>query len=353
MKRKQRTGVLVNPLATMVTFGLLVLLVLLATGCGKKSSAPPVNDKNPDFPKTRYLTAEGNGSTEMDARRQALAELSSVFESRVQSKTTSLATSSLGPDNLEQFEKTIESRIQVISSVRLEGAEIGKVWQDEKDGSFHALAVLDRVDAGRIWNHDLERVNNRLRAEALALETIKGRLPRMAVLNKIMFLSLERNVLESRLTVVNYPVLSELKLDMPKLISQLAVIQSELRFYIDVTGEYGPIIGKTLAKALTQNGILLTLDMDRADAWVMGQVEITPLSLANPKILFVRATGDVEVIETGSHALFAEITENLRKGHVDQNEAIHKAVMAISHLMSQRLLSALGFNEIQPKESAQ
>ncbi len=350
MGRKQRmgAGILVNPLTAMATFGLLVLLVLLAQGCGKKSSTPPVDEKNPDFPKTRYLTAEGGGATEMDARRQALAELSSIFESRVQSQTTSLATSSLGSDNLERFEKTIESRIQVISSVRLEGAEIGKVWQDKEGESFHALAVLDRVDAGRIWTHDLEIVDNRLRAEALALETIKGRLPRMAALNKIMFLSLERNVLESRLAVVDYPALSQLELDMAKLISQLAVIRSELRFYIDVTGEYGSVTGKILAKALTQNGILLTLDMDRADAWVMGRVEITPMSLANPNTSFIRAAGDVEVIETGSHALFAEITENLRKGHVDQNEAIHKAIMAISHLISQKLLSALGFNETQP-----
>ncbi|MCP4719017.1 MAG: hypothetical protein GY860_06125, partial [Desulfobacteraceae bacterium] len=319
MKRQQRIrdGILLNPLVPMVT---LVLLVLLTQGCGKRSVATPLNNTS-DFPETRFLRAEGGGPTEMDARRQALAELSSIFESRVQSQTTSLATSSLGSDNMEHFEKTIESKIRIISWVRLEGAKIGKVWQDGA-GNFHALAVLDRVDAGRNWTRDLERLDNRLRAEAIALEKVKGRLPRMAALNRIMSLSLERHGIESRLGVVNYPALSELELDMAKMTSELALIQAELRFYIDVTGKYGPLAGKVLSKALTQNGILITLDMDKADAWVMGQVELTPLSLANPKIVFVRAAGDVEVIETGSHALFAKINENLRKGHVDQNEAM-------------------------------
>ena len=348
-EQQRRKARRVNPLVAMVTFRGLVLLALLASSCGQKSLVTPGNDKTPDFPETRFLRAEGIGSTETDARRQALAELSSIFESRVYSQ----ATSSLGADNMEQFEKTIESQIQIISSMRLEGAKIGKVWQDETPGVFHALAVLDRMDAGRNWANNLEGVDNRLRAEALALKGIKGRLPRMASLNKIMSLSLERHALESRLMVVDYPSPSQLELGMAQMTSQLAMIRSELRFYIDITGEYGALTGKILSRALTQKGILITLDMDKADAWVLGQVAVTLLTLANPKILFVRVTGGVEVIETGSHALFTQINENIRKGHVDQNEAIHKAVMAISHLISQRLVSALGFNETHTKERIQ
>ena len=352
MKKKQnsRAKSLVNTQKRILL--LVLLLVLFASGCGKSTSPPMMNDKSPDFQETRFLAAEGIGNTKTDARRQALAELSSIFESRVQSQTTSFASSSLGPDNMELFEKTIKSQIRVISSVRLEGAKIGKVWQDEATGNFHALAILNRMDAGKNWSRDLERLDNRLRAEAIALETIIGKLPRMAALNSVMSLALERHAIESRMMVINYPA-PELELDLAKMTSELALIQSKLRFYIDITGEHGTIAGKFLSRTLTQNGILITLNMDEADAWVMGQGEVTPMSLANPKIVFVRATGDVEVFETNSHDLFVQINENLRKGHIDRDEAKHKAIMAISQQISQRLLSALGLDNPQTKESVQ
>ncbi|MCP3940149.1 MAG: hypothetical protein GY710_01530 [Desulfobacteraceae bacterium] len=355
MKQEQKTKAvcLVNPLSPMVTFGLVIFLMFLALGCGKKSPTTPVDDKNPNFSKARFLTANGVGNTQIDARRQALAELSSVFESKVQSQTTSLAKSSLGSDNKELFEKTIESRIQIISSVRLKGAEIGKEWQDKATGVFHALAVLDKVDAGKNWTNDLEIIDNQLRAKALALEKITGRLSRMAALNKIISLSLQRHVIKSRLMVIGYPDLSEFELDMARMTSQLAVIQSELRFYIDIKGKYGAIAKNLLAQTLTRNGILITRNMDRADALIQGKIVITPLTLKNPNVTFVRGTGDIKVIEPASHALFAQISENIRKGHVDKNEAVHKAALAISQLISQKLLSALGLNENHPKESVQ
>jgi len=362
-QKKMRADLLLNPLGQTlilrVSFGLpfglifgLMVLVLLAPGCTPPPSTPSLGEQSFDFPETRFLTAKGGGDTEADARRQALAELSSIFESSIQSQTTSLATSSLGPDNVELFEKTIKSRIQVISSVRLEGAKIGTTWQDAATGNFHALAVLDRMDAGRNWSNEMERLDNRLRAEAFALETITGQLSRMAALNRIISMAIERHSLESRMMVIDYPT-SKLELDLSPIFLELAAIQSKLRFYIDITGEHGTIAGKILSQALSQNRILITLDMDKADAWVMGRVEVTPMSLANPKIVFVRAAGNVEVFETDSHDLFTDITENLRKGHVDQNEATHKAVMAISQRISQRLLSTLGLDQPQAKESVQ
>ncbi|MBU1344536.1 MAG: LPP20 family lipoprotein [Proteobacteria bacterium] len=344
MTRKQSWGkeILVKLVILTVT---LLSGLLPAPGCSKRPGITPVADTHPEFPAARFLRAEGSGSTTIDARRQALAELSSVFESRVVSQTTSLAKSSLGPDNAELFEKKIESRINIISSVRLEGARIGKTWLDEATGDFHALAVLDRVDAGKTWNNDLESLDNRLRAEVTALETAEGRLPRMASLNRIMSLCLDRNIIESRLMVVDYPALSEQDLDLAKLTSELAVIQSKFRFYVDVKGEYGQTAGKILSQTLTRNGIFITPIKDKADAWITGQVEITPLNLDNTKISFVRATGDVQVIETGTHALFAEINETIRKGHLDRDEAIHKAVTAVSRQMSDRLAAALGLSE--------
>jgi hypothetical protein len=336
-----------------ILLSLVVLMFFCAQGCDKGSSVLPVNGENQEFPEARFLTAQGIGSTETDARRQAMAELSAVFESRVFSQTASLAKSSLGPDNMEAFEKSLESRIQIISSVRLEGAKIGKVWQDKASGIFHALAVLDRKSAGMQWTHDLELLDNRIGAASKALGTTPGKLAKMAALNRIVSLSLERHVIESRLMVVNYPILSEPDLDLGETMSQLAALQSNLRFYVYIAGEHGQRVKSILSQALTQNGNLLTLDRDTADVWVTGQVEVSPVSLDNSNAVFERAKGDVQVTDADSHGVFAEINEAVRKGHLDRNEAINKAVLAISQQLSNGLVRALGLEETHTKEKEQ
>ncbi len=330
----------------------ILVILLLAASCGGPSTAP-VDENQALFPEKRFLQAQGSAKTQMEARRQALAELSAIFESRVSSHTISLARSSLGSDNVEQFEKIIESKIRIISSVQLKGARIGKVWQDETTGIYHALAILDRIDAGRNWSGDLEILDNKIRAEAAALAMLKGRLPRMASTNKILLLSLERHTIESRLMVINYPAVSDLDVDISRIMSDLAAIQTELRFYIDVTGVHGETVGNILSQTLTRNGILITRNPEEAHALVMGRVDVIPLNLDNPKVLFVRAFGNVQVIETGSKAVFAKISENIRKGHVDPDEAVHKSVMAISQIIADRLVSILGLSENHIKENIQ
>ena len=59
----------------------VVLTVLLTFGCGGPEKISPV-EKQTAYPESRYLTAEGSGQTEIEARRRALAELSGIFESK-------------------------------------------------------------------------------------------------------------------------------------------------------------------------------------------------------------------------------------------------------------------------------
>ncbi len=108
---------------------LLTAAIVFAGGCSGPAEKPLVK-KQTEFPESRYLSAEGSGQTEIEARRQALAELSGIFESKVHAETTSFARAVIGPDNNELFEKNVESKLAVVSSVRLTGAQIGRVCQD-------------------------------------------------------------------------------------------------------------------------------------------------------------------------------------------------------------------------------
>jgi len=324
---------------TVVLFMALLLLI----GCGGSEIKTPA-EIGTAFPESRYLTAEGSGQTEIEARQRALAELSAIFESRVHAETTSFARSAIGPDNDELFEKNVESKIAIISSVRLTGAKIGRVWRDgASSGGYHALAVIDRSRTGRNWAAELETVTAQTEAEVKNLEYTTGRFRRMLALNRVVVGLLKKQVLESRLRVLNYPARSSLDVDINTITAELARLRSELRFFVNFSGESGQIVADRISEAFTANGLLMGNSRDEADALINGQVATQPLSLNNPRAQFVRALATVKVIETGTGAVVATLNESVRKGHVDQAEAARKAVATLSDTLAERLISEIGF----------
>ena len=273
--------------------GVLFITLLLAIGCGgteRKSPAGP----EVTFPESRYLTAEGSGQTEIEARQRALAELSAVFESRVHAETTAYARSAVGPDNDELFEKDVESKIAIVSSVRLTGAKIGRVWREGTSmGAYHALAVIDRSRTGRNWAAELEMVTAKTEAEVNNLAYTTGRFQRMLALNRIVVGLLQKQALESRLRVLNYPARSTLDVEIGAITAELARLRSQLRFFVSIAGDNGRTVADALCAAFNASGLLISTDRDQADVLINGRVETQLLSLNNPRAQFVRAAATI------------------------------------------------------------
>jgi len=324
----------------------VMLLFLLAIGCGgrEKKAAP---EKQPAFPEARYLTAEGSGETEQEARRQALAGLSGVFESRVHAETHAYAYSAVGPDSGEFFEKTVESKVTVVSSVRLKGAKIGRTWQAETgSGTYHALAVIDRMQAGRSWADELDAVQARVTAQVANLEGLQGRFRRMAALNEVFSGLLQNQAIESRLRVLNYPARSALDVDIVAVSAELARLRSQLRFFIGLSGDEHQVAAARIADAFTSHDLLLGDDPGTADAVISGEIDIQPLKLNNPRAKFVRAAATVTVVETGSGATVTTLNESVRKGHADEKEAGSRAVLALADRLADRLIDSFGLGSL-------
>ncbi len=180
-------------------------------------------------------------------------------------------------------------------------------------------------------------------AEIKNLAYTTGRFQRMLALNRIVVGVLQKQALESRLRVLNYPARSSLDVDISQITAQLARLRSQLRFFVEVSGHSGQTIADRLSEAFTANGLLIGNSRDEADALINGQVEIQSLALNNPRAQFVRAVATVKIIETSDGSVVATLNESVRKGHVDQAEAARKAVSALSETLAERLISEIGF----------
>ncbi len=322
---------------------LLGLILIFIIGCGR----PPakVGSDTPSFPEDRFLTAQGSGRTDMDARQQALAQLSSIFEAQVSSQFSSRTQSLLTQEQAEEFKTEMAARVDVDSKVHLQGARIGRSWQDESSGSFYALAVLDRMDAAENWAARLSILDAGIEGAQVSRQSATGPLSQLAALNRIVSLSGERQILESRLSVVDYPVasLSELTVDLGGVMAERATLIAGLRVFVSVAGEYGQRVSDLLVQALTGKGIALSQDPSQANVRILGDIQITDLNIGHPSARFARAYGNALVFETRPQTLFIQINDKVRKGNSDINEARRMAADALGSRLAERLVQSLGY----------
>lgn len=149
----------------------ITVVLLLALGCAGAPARPQwVADTPQAYPASRYLLGRGQGDTAALARDRARADLAKNFRVRVSEESedrvtyTSASQGEGAPARLEaQASRWIAARTDQV----VEGARIAEAWQDPESRAHHALAILDRLQAGTGLRQQAARLDGVTR-EALA-----------------------------------------------------------------------------------------------------------------------------------------------------------------------------------------
>jgi hypothetical protein len=318
----------------------VTLVAMMVAGCAGSPAVTKTKIEDP-FPPDRFLTAEGAGASQAEARRAAMAELAAIFESRVYARTLEQATSWTGEGLSEQFDKEVEQTIQIQTDVQLEGARIGRTWRDESTGGFRALAVLDRHRAANRWQRELGTIQMTIAGQVQALDTVKGRLSRLAALNRITGAMVRETVLESRLSVLGQPV-APASQELSDIIAEREQLAHAVALFVQLNGNPAPPFTRRFTAQLTADGVTITTNRDEAAGLITGIIDVQPLDLGNPDVHFIRAMADVQLVDLDSGVRIAAFDEAVRKGHVDEEEAARRAVNGVAQLVAQQLARALG-----------
>ncbi|UCD91181.1 MAG: LPP20 family lipoprotein [Desulfobacterales bacterium] len=321
------------------------LFLFSFTGCSD-SSINVRKEDGKDFSSSRYLTAIGIGKSEAEARRQAVAEMSNIFESKVYNETYSNTKAIIGSSEEEVFEKRVESNIRIVSAVKLKGVKIGKTWVDENTGLYNSLAVLDRLQAREHWTDELENIDEMIQGELATVDAAASKILRLGSLNRIVNLWLQKEAIESRLRVVGFMDENFTEIDMKSVFQTISKIRAEMMIHVDIMGEQEQSVESHISEFLTERGYVLRDEKEFSNVLITGRVAVKPLQLNNPDVHFVRVTLSVDIVDLESGAQIGEISENLRKGHIDQSEAVRKAVQGISAIVSEELIQTFGLKNL-------
>jgi hypothetical protein len=142
---------------------LFISACMQSTAVMSTRDAPEWVAGEPDmYPNFNYLSATGSASKLEQAKARALSNLAKIFEVQIREvSTTSQDTQTSKKAGVE----TVASSARIASTVNLktdkmvQGARIAEQWQSSADLTYHALAVLDRTQAGNNIRAEMRRLD--------------------------------------------------------------------------------------------------------------------------------------------------------------------------------------------------
>lgn len=189
-------------LSTLVFTACMQSTAVMSTG-----DAPQWVNSEPDlYPNFKYLSATGSASNPEQAKARALSNLAKVFEVQIRevSTTTSDVQSqkSNGVESVQQSNR-INSTVNLKTEKMVQGARVAEQWQNSADLTYHALAVLDRTQAGNNIRGEMERLDSET-AFALNQQTARSdALLKIADLHKANALQQDRQTLQKTLKIID------------------------------------------------------------------------------------------------------------------------------------------------------
>ena len=282
-----------------------LMLLLLCVGCAKGPLTPDWIASEPAaYPATRYLNGRGQGETLGLARDRARSDLAKVFEVAISESSRDHLQWQQGQAGENGLKTSISRDIQAQTSQVIKGVQIAQAWRGEAGGDYHALAVLDRPQAGNRLRAEIETLD-RETAENIGRARRDEPLPeKISAAYNALNAQLKRQHPQKMLRIVDLtgvglPAkyrLAELKSDFESLLDRWQV---GLRVELDELGG----VESLLAGALGNAGIkhlasgstaeyLLQADIDSEKFksgdgwnWVRGTLRISMLETASGNII--------------------------------------------------------------------
>jgi len=191
----------------------ILLVTLLLGACMQSTSvlstadAPQWVKGEPElYPNFKYLTATGSASKSEQSKARALSNLAKIFEVQIREVSTTLRdtqTSQRGGIETVQKNQRIASSVNLKTDKMVQGARIAEQWQNSADLTYHALAVLDRSQAGNNIRDEMDRLDDETRFSLQQHTDRNDPLLKISDLHTANTLQQDREALQQTLKIID------------------------------------------------------------------------------------------------------------------------------------------------------
>lgn len=313
---------------------LLLATCLLCTTCSVEaqksisSELPPwVNSPYSSFSENQYLLAVGSGTSQQEAQNGALANLSRIFKSKVETNQQLI-------DDFREYAQdasfSSERSTQLLtitrvgSSQNLLNTKILKIHQSA--GQFYALAGMERFETATIYSSEIADNEMQIRNLLKQAEDADHKLYKIGYLKKAQILAEANANLSAQLSILTGGQAETM--DQERIISdintRLSNIKKQTRVIISYPGDVSSPIHKSVANAFSNSGFTIIQAGDE-DIYARLQFTTSPTSLNRPNAEFMRWQLEITARDAIKGAELSTYTASGREGALTLDDALRRA----------------------------
>ena len=308
---------------------LLLLGISLAfAGCRSMHGGTPAWLRNPQsvYPEERFLVAVGEGDTRRAAENAAAANLSRIFEARIEADEHLLDQSRETDSELVRT-TDFTADINIASAQTLYNIQHAEAWQDNR-GRFHAVAYLERRTTAAIYRDKIDGLTSRVSFLLSQAETAPDLLKKYALLRAAGRHATEAEYLLRQLKVIHPPSLHDAEpgYSLDRLRKELADTARQVVVRVSVEGDSDNRMAATLQELFTSYGFMIgknpALD-------VAARVDISDTGERVQGLIFLRYELMLQIRDSAGDVLVT-VRDSGREAHQTEEHARNRTFRTLA-----------------------
>ncbi|HEY5653393.1 MAG TPA: LPP20 family lipoprotein, partial [Pontiella sp.] len=308
----------------------MYLSAVLLSGCA--STPKWIENPKAVYPEQKFLVAVGEGDTRRSAENAAAANLSRIFEARIESEER---LQDRTHETRNSFERTSDftTDINILSAQTLHNIQHAEAWKD-KNGRYHAIAYLNRRETAAIYRDKIDRQSERVSFLLSNLRQTADPLRKFATLRAAIHHAEKADILIRQLKIIQSRSVPELEYSMVKLHSELADTAKKIKVEIHVEGDIDQRIGSCMEELITRYGFVTG---QPGTIKIKTRISIHETDQSTADLVFVRYDLSAQVLDTEGSVLVS-INEKGREGHVTIPEARIRSIRTLENAIKAKVI---------------
>lgn len=280
---------------------LIILAGLVLGGCAATTQTKPdwVDARSKDYPTERYLIGRGEAERQAPARDRARADLAKIFQVAVVEQSSDIikySSHGIGRDAVKQLESEASRDIETRTEQVLSGIDIADIWQDPQDKSYHALAVLDRLQTGNRLRQEINQLDDVTDQYIGVAKNTPDLITRIGAASRAVQTQIQRDSSQRILKIVDRSGVGVIpKYNLGKLVTDRDALVKRLTITPKVSQDGVGGLERILAGALASAGF--SPRSNNADYILDANLETQPIE-DKEGWMWVRASLDINLLDT-------------------------------------------------------
>lgn len=315
---------------------------LFLSSCASQPPAAPdwVSGASAQYKTAQYLIGQGQADSQEQAKDRARADLSKIFQVAINADSIDIQKYTSDPVAAEQYENQASRRITTRTEQIIRGIQIAELWQDPVNKTYHALAVLPRLQTASSLRQQISALDEATGKHVEQSRQQSDVFLKIAAASQAVDAQLERNALQRSLQIVDITGRGQAPMwDSTQLNNDLDELLKRVRIATIVVDGSVSGLEAVVAGAVAQAGFMIETGQ-HPDFVLQAQMKLADLGLTEGWY-WQRGVLEVTLSEVDANRVRGSKRWNIKSNAPDQESALKRALNQTDAILKKELRSAI------------